>query len=148
MYVHHGCRCDACCKAEHDYYTKRASNRNRTNSKWGEQVNEVTERNQRQKRYNKRRYSEYCETAPYKKRIRWKDLVPVFGTKCARCGIETNPDDIWETNGRKCYGRTYPTVDHIVSMRNGGRDVLENTQLLCKRCNSAKGRANGYSDNQ
>lgn len=36
MYVHHGCRCDDCCRAEHAQYLKRKESlaRKRTNSKW------------------------------------------------------------------------------------------------------------------
>lgn len=38
MYVHYGCRCDACCKAEHEQYLKRkeAQQRKRLHSKWGD----------------------------------------------------------------------------------------------------------------
>ena len=36
MYVHHGCRCAACSRAEHAQYLKRkeCQSRKRTNSKW------------------------------------------------------------------------------------------------------------------
>ena len=141
MYVHYRCRCDACCEAEHRQYMKRSADRVRTNSKWGEQVSPITTRDERQKKHNHRRYAEYTATTPYKKRIRWQALAERDGMKCALCGIETNPNDVWvNEKGRKCFGRSYPTVDHIVSLRNGGADVMENVQLLCKRCNSAKGR--------
>lgn len=38
MYVHYGCRCEACCKAEHEQYLKRpeAKMRKRVYSKWGD----------------------------------------------------------------------------------------------------------------
>lgn len=139
MYVHHGCRCDACCKVEHEQYLKRAGERNRTNSKWGEKVSESTTRAMRQKKYNKDRYVQYKKTASYKNRIRWQDLAEKFGMRCALCGKETNPHDTWTENGRVCFGRDYPTVDHIVSLKNGGEDTEANVQLLCKRCNSMKG---------
>lgn len=32
-----------------------------------------------------------------------------------------------------------PTIDHVVSLRRGGRHELENLALACGRCNSAKG---------
>ncbi len=35
--------------------------------------------------------------------------------------------------------KKYLQVDHVVSIRHGGRHELENLQTLCKRCNSAKG---------
>jgi 5-methylcytosine-specific restriction endonuclease McrA len=35
-------------------------------------------------------------------------------------------------------GQTYLVVDHVVSMRNGGRSHPDNCQALCARCNCAK----------
>jgi 5-methylcytosine-specific restriction endonuclease McrA len=140
MYVHYKCRCELCCKAEHDFYVKRHPDSQRTNSKWGEIVNVRTTRAERQRVYNKNRYVEYSQSTTYKKRLRWWDLTDIYGMTCASCGCELNPDDVWTSkSGRKCYGRTYPTVDHIVSLKNGGLDTLDNVQLLCKHCNSAKG---------
>ena len=139
MYVHYGCRCNACCKAEHEQYLKRAQNRQRNNSKWGEDVRIRTTRAERQRVYNKNRYMEYVQSTTYKKRIRWQDIAVLHGMRCAICGKQTDPEDIWEKDGRKCYGRNYPTVDHIVSLRNGGKDEIDNVQLLCKHCNSVKG---------
>ena len=136
-----GCRCDECCKAEHLQYLKRSVGRIRMNSKWGEQVNPITTRGERQKKHNRRRYAEYTATTPYKKRIRWQTLAERDGMKCALCGIETDPNDVWlNENGRKCFGRRYPTVDHIVPLKLGGVDEFDNVQLLCKHCNSAKGK--------
>ena len=60
--------------------------------------------------------------------------------KCAACGVETDPRDMWVNDkGTKCFGRNYPTVDHIVAIKNGGTDTFDNGQLLCKHCNSKKG---------
>ena len=45
-------------------------------------------------------------------------------------------------DGYVCYycGQDANTVDHIVSIKNGGDPVnLENLIACCKRCNSAKG---------
>ena len=151
MYVHYGCRCEACCKAEHAQYLKRteAQERKRTNSKWSESVfacDSSQKRRETQKRHNRNRYIEYTHTTKYRNRIRWQDLVQIFGTKCAICGGETNSNDKWiGANGRFCYGRTYPTVDHIVSLKYGGTDTLDNVQLLCKRCNSVKGAKNAVA---
>lgn len=139
MYVHYKCRCDACCKAEHEQYLKRASKRVRTNSKWGETVSEVSAKAERQKIYNRNRYEVYVKTASYRKRIKWQDLYQTQGKNCAICGKQTNPNDVWEKNGRKLFGRDYPTVDHIIPLHKGGKDTIDNVQLLCKRCNSAKG---------
>lgn len=31
------------------------------------------------------------------------------------------------------------TVDHVISLKDGGETIDENLQVLCRRCNSAKG---------
>ena len=59
---------------------------------------------------------------------------------CAICGTKVDPCDKWiNESGRYCFGRNYPTVDHIVAIKNGGTDTYDNVQLACKRCNSKKG---------
>lgn len=72
--------------------------------------------------------------------INWTDIADKYDMKCAICGCTVDPTDMWiGSDGRKRFGRKYPTVDHIVSLKNGGADVLENVQLACKHCNSVKG---------
>lgn len=135
----HGCRCEACSKAEHEQYLKRTIQRVRTNSKWGEKVSEISLKAEQQKTYNKKRYEVYVKTAPYRKRINWQEVSEIQGMKCAVCGKMTNPNDVWLKDGRKCFGRDYPTVDHILPLKRGGTDSMDNVQLLCKQCNSKKG---------
>jgi 5-methylcytosine-specific restriction endonuclease McrA len=31
------------------------------------------------------------------------------------------------------------TADHILSLANGGSNILENVMVLCRKCNSSKG---------
>lgn len=38
-----------------------------------------------------------------------------------------------------CKGAKDLTVDHIVAVKNGGGNELENLQILCRPCNSKKG---------
>lgn len=142
MYVHYGCRCEACCKAEHRQYLKRkeAQARKRTYSKWGTDIIPAPIKTEAQREYNKNRYIQYTHTHPYRYRIKWQDLIEQDGDKCAICGCTVDPHDVWiNKNGRKCFGRTYPTIDHIVPLKQGGADIPNNVQLLCKHCNSAKG---------
>jgi DNA mismatch repair ATPase MutS len=40
---------------------------------------------------------------------------------------------------QKCHATKDLSIDHIVSVKNGGGDDLDNLQTLCTRCNSAKG---------
>lgn len=40
---------------------------------------------------------------------------------------------------KHCGGKDFLSVDHIVSVKNGGRNEMENYQCLCISCNSKKG---------
>lgn len=72
--------------------------------------------------------------------IKWQDIYGSFGGKCAICGRKVDPNDVAINNsGRKCLGRKYPTVDHIIPLKFGGTDTFSNVQLACKHCNSKKG---------
>ena len=148
MYVHYGCRCDACCMAEHQQYLKRqrAKSRKRTFSKWGSledagPYSSTERRRDTQKAYNFRRYHMMKERqAEHPHRITWQEIADRYGMRCAICGCSVDPDDVWVgEDGRKRFGRKYPTVDHIVALKNGGTDTMDNVQLACKRCNSSKG---------
>lgn len=95
-----------------------------------------------QRRSDAKRYAAYTRDGrAYRDRIRWQDIADQFDMKCAICGCEVDPADTWvNVNGATCYGRKYPTVDHIVPLSLGGTDTLDNVQLTCKRCNSSKGK--------
>ena len=50
--------------------------------------------------------------------------------------------ELIQRDGKKCRicGSQYDiTIDHIVPVARGGRNTLENLQLLCRVCNSRKG---------
>lgn len=142
MYVHYGCRCEECCRAEHQQYLKRqeAKARNRTNSKWGTPVLQ-TEKATRKRHYYAERYKALKERkSTHTHWIAWQEIADMFDRRCAICGNLVDANDTWiGENGRICYGRNYPTVDHIIPLKYGGTDTLDNVQLLCKHCNSAKG---------
>ena len=141
MYVHHGCRCDACCKAEHAQYLRRAESqkRKRTYSKWGDIAAPVKKESQRRSDAN--RYAALSiRTITHTHQIRWQELAEHSDMRCAICGSVLDSSDTWvNAKGRKCFGRNYPTVDHIKPIKLGGTDTMDNVQLACKRCNSAKG---------
>ena len=39
----------------------------------------------------------------------------------------------------RCGSKNDLTADHILSLANGGSNILENIMILCRRCNSSKG---------
>ena len=141
MYVHYKCRCDACCKAEHQQYLKRAKNRQRTYSKWGTDDVPEPKGKEAQRKHNANRYRAFKERiSTHTHRITWKEIADKYDMKCVICGCDCDANDVWVgEDGRKRYGRKYPTVDHIVPLRHGGTDTLDNVQLTCKHCNSSKG---------
>lgn len=60
-------------------------------------------------------------------REEWHMILEIQGMVCARCGATFS--DILR-----------PQKDHIISVAVGGGLSFENTQALCKPCNSTKGR--------
>ena len=67
------------------------------------------------------------------KRRRWlrKVLVAKHNGCCYLCGRIVELSD--ETS------EWYATVDHVVPLSRGGRDVLANLALACRKCNENKG---------
>jgi 5-methylcytosine-specific restriction endonuclease McrA len=66
------------------------------------------------------------------------DPMKVFerdGWRCRECRC-SSPRSLRGTNDPRA-----PELDHIVSVADGGEHSYRNTQLLCRRCNGAKGRA-------
>ncbi|MCI0528213.1 MAG: HNH endonuclease [Nitrospira sp.] len=55
-----------------------------------------------------------------------------YGCCCPQCGRRVPYDDL--------------TVDHVVSMKNGGCTSRANADLMCRSCNSQKGGKNSFFD--
>lgn len=74
--------------------------------------------------------------------LSWRDIAERDHMRCQICGRKVDINDKWKNgNGRWCFGRAYPTIDHVIALDNGGTDTYDNVQLVCKRCNSKKGRS-------
>lgn len=57
--------------------------------------------------------------------LAWKEIGFIQGWRCAGCAEMLEPT---------------MEVDHIVPLEQGGRDCLENLQLLCVKCHARKSR--------
>ena len=55
-----------------------------------------------------------------------KAMNPHGEYQCACCGMTDS-------------SRIYFQVDHIIPMNQGGKSVIDNLQILCRRCNGKKG---------
>lgn len=71
--------------------------------------------------------------------LKWRDIAERDHMRCQICGCKVDVTDRWvNERGVWCFGRSYPTIDHIIALANGGTDTYDNVQLACKRCNSKK----------
>lgn len=70
------------------------------------------------------------------------------GIKCVACGVEGNTMVLELTSNDRGHFNLYCkdnlsmtllTRDHIVAKACGGKNVMENYQVMCERCNSIKG---------
>lgn len=66
--------------------------------------------------------------------ITWRTVAKRNGSmRCEICGVECSTDDRrWGTSGP-----TYPSVDHIIRICDGGTDTWDNVRLACCKCNLA-----------
>lgn len=73
----------------------------------------------------------------YDSSITLKALVERDGLTCTICGGLCDWNDI---DDRGIVGATYPSIDHIVPMADGGDHVWSNVRIAHKLCNSIRGR--------
>lgn len=59
---------------------------------------------------------------------------------CYICGCKCDFND-WKPGKIRAWsaGSKYPTIDHVVPIAKGGKDVMENVRLACWKCNMQKG---------
>ena len=58
---------------------------------------------------------------------------------CYLCGGIVDWNDYKIVNGKKCSLGKYPSIDHVVALKNGGKHSWDNVRLAHIRCNAAKG---------
>lgn len=82
---------------------------------------------------NHRKRARYYGVA-YEPGISVKQLIKRDGLTCRICGGVCDPND----KNEKGVGLAYPTIDHIVAMKNGGGHTWDNVQIAHMICNSYK----------
>ena len=67
-------------------------------------------------------------------------LIKRDGCNCWICGKVTNKADYEiKQNGAFIAGPSYPSIDHVQALSNGGLHTWSNVRLAHKRCNALKG---------
>jgi hypothetical protein len=85
-----------------------------------------------------------AQRGAYIEPVSWRLLVATHGYACYLCGEDTNPNDhttMTGSDGRTAFvaGPSFPTVDHVLALANGGAHSRANAQVAHLLCNSIKG---------
>jgi hypothetical protein len=85
---------------------------------------------------------------PYKKykfdRKKSLALLAQINTKCVCCGVEGTKFCLGKDKANQLHWDLYTddgiglTIDHIIPKKDGGKNLLENLQLMCLECNNLK----------
>lgn len=69
----------------------------------------------------------------WEKGITLDKLIERDGLTCYVCGKTCDRNDLsWGS-----YGPDYPTIDHVIPLRNGGTHTWDNVKVACANCNCA-----------
>jgi hypothetical protein len=70
---------------------------------------------------------------------RWQQVADRQGGKCWLCGTRTYPDDRRRTGpGSEQLGATYPTVDYVLPIEQGGTYEQGNVRLAHRHCRDVR----------
>ena len=70
---------------------------------------------------------------------RWQQVAERQGSKCWLCGTRTYADDRRRTGpGSEELGSTYPTVDYVVPIEQGGTYAQDNVRLAHRHCRNVR----------
>ena len=92
-----------------------------------------------------RRMKRMLENGKVDTSITLKELSDRFNGKCAICRKKVDWNNFEARNGVFIAGESYPSIDHIVAIANGGTHTWSNVQLAHRRCNNAKGAHEAYA---
>ena len=70
---------------------------------------------------------------------RWQQVMERQGTKCWLCGTRVYPEDRQGSGKRATLGATYPEVDIVIPLEQGGSYAWDNVRLAHRACR--RGRA-------
>ena len=73
------------------------------------------------------------------KDIDWRLLYKVENGICYLCGEQVDTDDYEWRDGVFIAGDRYPSVDHVVALKDGGLHAWNNVRLAHRICNTRKG---------
>jgi 5-methylcytosine-specific restriction endonuclease McrA len=65
---------------------------------------------------------------------RWQQVMERQGTKCWLCGTRVYPDDREGSGKQATFGATYPEVDLVVPLEQGGSYAWDNVRLAHRAC--------------
>lgn len=76
-----------------------------------------------------------AKAAAIKGAPKWQQVADRQGGKCWLCGTRTYPDDVQRTGtGSERLGATYPTVDYVTPIDQGGTYEWSNVRLAHRAC--------------
>lgn len=107
-----------------------------------EQERKRDERRQRRQEKEERRTERAMNPARAAARSgppRWQQVAERQGGKCWLCGTRAYPDDRRRTGpGSEQLGATYPTVDYVVPIEQGGTYEQDNVRLAHRHCRDVR----------
>lgn len=71
-----------------------------------------------------------------------KELILAYRTQKSKGNVTTNElIQLFENNKvcKRCNSPEFLEIDHIFPLSKGGHHVIDNLQILCRKCNRSKG---------
>lgn len=107
------------------------------NRKVCDECKRKSERGRETKKWNIRRLK---TREDYDSEVTLDWTIEQYNNICYLCGKPCDRNDYKIVNGNKVVGRSYPTMEHVIPICEGGKHTKDNVKLACHACNSKKGR--------